>query len=137
MFIDFSMGEESGYVRFENPDAAVKARAAAVLTDEGGLVVKNSIATLEPLSGDAEKEYWSLLRGSQERNRDSKGNYRGRGRSNRGDNTMGIGNQVMVGEIKHRNRVPATEFLLLKLSPEDCDTEPSGLLSVAVNSEIP
>ncbi|KAJ6834750.1 la protein 1-like [Iris pallida] len=84
MFIDFSMGEESGYVRFENPDAAVKARAAAVLTDEGGLVVKNSIATLEPLSGDTEKEYWSLLCGSQERNRDSKGNYRGRGRSNRG-----------------------------------------------------
>ncbi|KAJ6844787.1 la protein 1-like [Iris pallida] len=83
-FIDFSMGEESGYIRFENPDAAVKARAAAVLTDEGGLVVKNSIVTLEPLSGDAEKEYWSLLRGGQEKSRDSRGNYRGRGRSNRG-----------------------------------------------------
>lgn len=45
------MGEESGYIRFEDPDAAIKARAAAVLTDEGGFIVKNHIATLEPLSG--------------------------------------------------------------------------------------
>lgn len=45
------MGEESGYIRFDDPDAAVKARAAAVLTDEGGFIVKNHMATLEPLSG--------------------------------------------------------------------------------------
>ena len=45
------MGEESGYIRFDDPDAAIKVRAAAVLTDEGGFVVKTHIATLEPLSG--------------------------------------------------------------------------------------
>lgn len=50
-YIDFKIGEESGYIRFEEPEAAQKARAAAVLTDLGGLVVKNFIATLEPVSG--------------------------------------------------------------------------------------
>lgn len=30
------------------------------------------------LLGDAEKEYWSLLRGNQEKHRDNKGNQRGR-----------------------------------------------------------
>lgn len=45
------MGEESGYIRFDDPDAAIKARAAAVLTDEGGFILKNHITTLEPLSG--------------------------------------------------------------------------------------
>ena len=52
-FIDFRMGEESGYIRFDDPDTAIKARAAAVLTDEGGFIVKTHIATLEPLSGKA------------------------------------------------------------------------------------
>ncbi|KAJ6847952.1 la protein 1-like [Iris pallida] len=80
-YVDFSIGEESGYIRFEDADAAVKARAAAVLTDEGGLIVKDSIATLEPLCGEAEKEYWTLLRGNQDRTKDNKG-YRGRGRNN-------------------------------------------------------
>lgn len=50
-FIDYRMGEESGYIRFEDPDAATKARAVAVLADEGGLIVKNYIATLEALTG--------------------------------------------------------------------------------------
>ncbi|XP_008778921.2 la protein 1 isoform X2 [Phoenix dactylifera] len=72
-FIDYRMGEESGYIRFEDPDAATKARAAAVLAEEGGLIVKNYIATLEALTGDAEKEYWNLLRGNQERVRENKG----------------------------------------------------------------
>lgn len=45
------MGETSGYVRFEEPEGTQKARAAAVLAEEGGLVVKNYIATLEPVSG--------------------------------------------------------------------------------------
>lgn len=50
-FIDFKIGEESGYIRFEDPEAAQKARAAAVLSEQGGLIVKNYIATLEPVSG--------------------------------------------------------------------------------------
>ncbi|PON76512.1 Lupus La protein [Parasponia andersonii] len=77
-FVDFRMGAESGYIRFEEAEAAQKARAAAVLAEQGGLVVKNFIATLEPVTGDAEKDYWGLLlRGSQDK-RDFKGN-RGRG----------------------------------------------------------
>ncbi|XP_062020533.1 la protein 1 [Rosa rugosa] len=78
-YIDFKIGEESGFVRFEEPEAAHKARAAAVLTELGGLVVKNFIATLEPVSGEAEKEYWKNFRGSQEKFRESKGGHRGRG----------------------------------------------------------
>lgn len=78
-YIDFKIGEESGFVRFEEPEAAHKARAAAVLTELGGLVVKNYIATLEPVSGEAEKEYWNLFRGNQEKFRESKGGNRGRG----------------------------------------------------------
>ncbi|MQL81223.1 hypothetical protein Taro_013676 [Colocasia esculenta] len=50
-YVDFRIGEESGYIRFEEPDAAVKARAMAVLVDEGGLIVKNFVATLEALTG--------------------------------------------------------------------------------------
>ncbi|XP_010926805.1 la protein 1 [Elaeis guineensis] len=88
-FIDYRMGEESGYIRFEDSDAATKARAMAVLAEEGGLIVKNYIATLEALTGDAEKEYWNLLRGNQERFRENKGS-KGRGvKSSRGGRHFG------------------------------------------------
>ncbi|XP_023002329.1 la protein 1-like [Cucurbita maxima] len=84
-YIDFKMGEESGYIRFDEPEAAQKARAAAVLADQGGLAVKNFIATLEPVSGEAEKEYWRALRSSQEKHhRDYKGNRGRGGKFNRG-----------------------------------------------------
>ncbi|KAJ0091451.1 hypothetical protein Patl1_12885 [Pistacia atlantica] len=49
-FIDFKIGAESGYIRFEEPEGAQKARAAAVLAKEGGLIVKNFIAILEPVT---------------------------------------------------------------------------------------
>ncbi|KAJ0964777.1 hypothetical protein J5N97_025915 [Dioscorea zingiberensis] len=81
-YVDFRMGEESGYIRFEDSDSAVKARATAVLV-EGGLTVKNCTVTLEALTGEAEKEYWDLLRGNQERTRENKGG-RGRGRGHKG-----------------------------------------------------
>lgn len=45
------MGEESGYIRFERPESAQKARATAVLLEEGGLIVKNCIAFLEAVTG--------------------------------------------------------------------------------------
>nr|XP_043640235.1 la protein 1 [Erigeron canadensis] len=83
-FIDFKMGEESGYIRFEEAEASQKARAAAVLTEEGGLLVKNYVAILDPVTGEAEKEYWIMLR-SQEKSRGNKGNWsRGGGKNNRG-----------------------------------------------------
>lgn len=83
-FIDYSMGQESGYIRFDDPDAAVKARAVSVLNKEGGLVVKKKyIATLDPVTGEAEKDYWTLLRANKDKHRDNSG-YRGRGRHGRG-----------------------------------------------------
>lgn len=50
-FIDFTIGAESGFIRFEREEAAQKARAAGVLAEEGGLVVKNFIAVLDPVTG--------------------------------------------------------------------------------------
>ncbi|KAF4348424.1 hypothetical protein F8388_015735 [Cannabis sativa] len=83
-YVDFKMGEESGYIRFDEPEAVQKARAAAVLAEQGGLVVKNFVATLDPVTGDAEKDYWSLLlRGNQDK-RDFKGNRGRGGKHNRG-----------------------------------------------------
>ncbi|KAK1370027.1 La protein 1 [Heracleum sosnowskyi] len=83
-FIDFSMGAESGYIRFEEAGAAQKARAAAVLAEEGGLMVKNYIAILDPVTGEAEKTYWDLLRGNQDKYKDRMDNRGRGGKSNRG-----------------------------------------------------
>ncbi|GAA0174976.1 RNA metabolism protein [Lithospermum erythrorhizon] len=86
-FIDFKIGSESGYIRFEDAQASQKARAAAVLANEGGVVVKNYVAILDPVTGEAEKEYWNQLRGDQDRRRDNfkgRDNFRGhRGRGGR------------------------------------------------------
>lgn len=60
-FIDFKIGVDSGYIRFEEPEAAQKARAAAVLAEQGGLVIKNYIATLEPVSGRQQKFYFLIF----------------------------------------------------------------------------
>lgn len=51
-YVDFKIGEDSGYIRFDDPKAAVDARAFAVLENEGGLLVKNHIVTLEALTGN-------------------------------------------------------------------------------------
>ncbi|KAL3500527.1 hypothetical protein ACH5RR_039620 [Cinchona calisaya] len=84
-FVDFKIGSESGYIRFEDAGAAQKARAAAALSEEAGLTVKNYIATLDPVTGDAEREYWSLLRNNQDRHRGNVKGNRGRGgKYNRG-----------------------------------------------------
>lgn len=100
-YIDFNMGDESGFIRFDEPEAAQKARAAAALSEKGGLVVKNYIATLDPVTGEAEKQYWSQLRGKQDIRRESFSNRgRGGGRYGRGgkfsrnrDNDSGRGRQ--------------------------------------------
>ncbi|KAL0679797.1 hypothetical protein Bca4012_007778 [Brassica carinata] len=78
-FVDFKMGAETGYLRFDEPEASQKARAAAVLAKEGGLSVKNFIAVLEPLTGEAEKEYWGLLRSKDKGGRGGRGGKRGGG----------------------------------------------------------
>ncbi|XP_062185836.1 LOW QUALITY PROTEIN: la protein 1-like [Phragmites australis] len=88
-YVDFSKGEDSGYIRFEDSTAAEKARALAALADEGGLIMKGHIVTLEPVTGQAEKDYWSAIRGGQEKYKDSRNN-RGRGwKNNRGGKHFG------------------------------------------------
>lgn len=55
------MGAESGYIRFEEAEAAQKSRAAAVLAEQGGLVVKNFVATLEPVTGERQSSTVFML----------------------------------------------------------------------------
>lgn len=107
-YVDYQMGAESGYIRFEQPEVVQKARAAAVLAEEGGLIVKNYIAVLEAVEGEAEKEYWAKLREGQDRRRQSAGGSRGRGGRGRGGRhssnsrkpfTKGNGTSI---EKKHR-----------------------------------
>ncbi|KAF3783876.1 La protein 1 [Nymphaea thermarum] len=74
-YVDFTKGAESGYVRFEAAEGAQKARAAAVLSESGGLSIKSYVATLEAVTGDAEKEYWKRLRESQGKVRETKGDW--------------------------------------------------------------
>ena len=50
-YVDFSKGDDSGFIRFEDPTAAEKARAFAAIADEGGLIMKGHIVSLEPVSG--------------------------------------------------------------------------------------
>ncbi|KAL4579481.1 hypothetical protein LXL04_015629 [Taraxacum kok-saghyz] len=84
-YIDFKMGEESGYIRFEEAEGSQKARAAAVLAEEGGLIVKNYVAILDNVTGEDEKKYWTMLRSQDKFRGNSKGNWgRGGGRNNRG-----------------------------------------------------
>ncbi|XP_047321817.1 la protein 1 [Impatiens glandulifera] len=78
-YIEFAIGETSGFIRFNEAEAGQKARAAAALAEQGGLIVKDYIATLDSVTGEAEKEYWGKLRGGQGRYKDSKNN-RGGGR---------------------------------------------------------
>ncbi|XAR70877.1 hypothetical protein NMG60_11027912 [Bertholletia excelsa] len=105
-FIDFKIGADSGYVRFEEAGAAQKARAAAALAEEGGLVVKNYIATLDPVTGDAEREYWGLLRGNQSRHRESKGNRGRGGKFNRGGRHVGKHPRSGQTDSARPNKVP-------------------------------
>ncbi|XP_062219599.1 la protein 1-like [Phragmites australis] len=80
-FVDFSIGDDSGYLRFEDSKAAEKARVSAVLADEGGLMIKDHIVTLEPVTGEAEKAYWNTIRGIQEKHKDNR-SYKGRAGKN-------------------------------------------------------
>ncbi|XP_062222807.1 la protein 1-like [Phragmites australis] len=80
-FVDFSIGDGSGYLRFEDSKAAEKARMSAVLADEGGLIIKDHIVTLEPVTSEAEKDYWNTIRSIQEKYKDNR-SYKGRAGKN-------------------------------------------------------
>ncbi|KAK2968653.1 hypothetical protein RJ640_012496, partial [Escallonia rubra] len=60
-FVDFKMGADSGCIRFGDAEAAQKARASAVLAEEGGLLVKNYIATLDPVTGRHQTMFFILF----------------------------------------------------------------------------
>ncbi|WVZ74653.1 hypothetical protein U9M48_022813 [Paspalum notatum var. saurae] len=80
-YVDFSFGNDSGFLRFEDSKEAEKARMAAVLADEGGFKVKDHIVTLEPVTGEAEKDYWNKIRGNREKYFDNR-SYKGRAAKN-------------------------------------------------------
>ncbi|KAL1210303.1 La protein 1 [Cardamine amara subsp. amara] len=101
-FVDFKMGAETGYLRFDEPEGSQKARAAAVLAKEGGLTVKNFIAVLEPVTGEAEKEYWTLLRSKDRFDKGGRGGRGGRrggrfGRKRGSDSPSGRWNKAQKG----------------------------------------
>ncbi|KAF5194005.1 La protein [Thalictrum thalictroides] len=104
------MGEDSGFIRFEEPEGAQKARAAAVLAEDG-LPVKNYFATLEAVVGDAEKEYWGKLRGSQDRYKSNRGrggrNFRG-GKQFNGKHSRGRDNESAGGRPYKNQKAAAT-----------------------------
>ncbi|XVE53714.1 hypothetical protein DITRI_Ditri03aG0024700 [Diplodiscus trichospermus] len=107
-YVDFKLGEDKGYIRFDAPEATKKAHAAAVLAKEGGLVVKNFIAILEPVTGDAERQYWRLLRGNQEKRRENI-NFQARGgKYNRGGkNARGRENNSPVNRPNKAQKIGA------------------------------
>ncbi|XP_039000214.1 la protein 1-like [Hibiscus syriacus] len=82
-YVDFRIGEDKGYIRFNEPDTPIRAHTAAV-SAKGGLVVKNFIASVELVTGDAEREYWNQLRCNQEKHKGSKNRFQSRGGKNRG-----------------------------------------------------
>ncbi|PON88438.1 Lupus La protein [Trema orientale] len=56
-YVDFEVGADSGYICFQEPEAAIRARAAAEFVG-GGVISKNFIVFLEAVTGEAEEEYW-------------------------------------------------------------------------------
>ncbi|KAG8487698.1 hypothetical protein CXB51_018281 [Gossypium anomalum] len=90
-YVDFRIRGDKGYIRFEQPEAAQKAHAASV-SAKGGLVVKNFIANVEPVTGVAESEYWSLLRGNQGKHRVGN-HFHWRGGKNNRDGKRGRGGE--------------------------------------------
>lgn len=45
------MGQESGYIRYEDSKGVETARAMAEVSDGGGLLVKDHIATVQSVTG--------------------------------------------------------------------------------------
>ncbi|KAJ7951765.1 La protein 1 [Quillaja saponaria] len=56
--VDYIVGADSGCICFEEPEYAIKACAAAAFLEDGDLKLKNFIASLETITGEAESSYW-------------------------------------------------------------------------------
>ncbi|GBG82362.1 hypothetical protein CBR_g34646 [Chara braunii] len=88
MYVDFSIGEEKGYVRFESEGEGKAAVEAAQREEGGAFEMKNRKLYVRLLEGDEEREYWAKVKQSQARYRESnkfggRGRGRGRGRFGR------------------------------------------------------
>ncbi|XVE88888.1 hypothetical protein DITRI_Ditri19aG0104900 [Diplodiscus trichospermus] len=78
--VDYSMGADLGYICFEEPEAAIKARAAAAFVE--GLTLKKLIASVEAVTGEAEREYWKTSQSNQEQFEESKDKRERKGKFN-------------------------------------------------------
>ncbi|XP_030491775.2 la protein 1 [Cannabis sativa] len=56
-YVDLDSGADSGYICFQEPESAIRARATAAFV-EGGVISKNFIMFIEAVTGEAEEEYW-------------------------------------------------------------------------------
>ncbi|KAJ3696428.1 hypothetical protein LUZ61_000133 [Rhynchospora tenuis] len=65
-YIDFSMGQDSGYIRYEDSKGVETARTMAEVSDDGGLLVKDHIATVQVVTGEEEEKYWKELQEKRE-----------------------------------------------------------------------
>ncbi|XP_078165695.1 la protein 1-like [Carex rostrata] len=87
-YIDFSMGQEAGYIRYEDSKGVETARAMAEVSEGGGLLVKDHIATVQVVAGEDEEKYWKEL---QEKRENKFDNSRGGGARNRGGRRESFG----------------------------------------------
>ncbi|OMO54078.1 hypothetical protein CCACVL1_28078 [Corchorus capsularis] len=102
--VHYSMGADSGYICFEEADAALKARAAIEFVE--GLTVKKFIASLEAVTGEAEREYWKQNqehseggKGKRERFNKDERHYKGkRSRSKEKDSSIPLQTKAQMGE---------------------------------------
>ncbi|XP_024524900.1 la protein 1 isoform X1 [Selaginella moellendorffii] len=121
-FVDFSKGETEGYIRFETPEDAGKARTAAVISDEGGLVIKDYLATLEALEGQAERDYWKKIWDQQVKRRETSGQNR-YSRDNRARNP-GKQDRKFKGNSNHEDKKNAATGKRTIFQDDDDAPEP-------------
>eukprot|EP00850_Spirogloea_muscicola_P025154 SM002322S07992 [mRNA] locus=s2322:283:1729:+ [translate_table: standard] len=76
-YIDFRRGEDSGYVRFEDPGAVADALASP--GGANGFHIKGHVAAARKLEGDEEAAYWAKVWGEQDRRREAGGTFSDRG----------------------------------------------------------
>ncbi|KAE8721726.1 La protein 1 [Hibiscus syriacus] len=105
-YVDFRIGEDKGYIRFDESEAPRKAHTAAVSAKEGGLVVKNFIATLELVTESIGIDSVVTKKSTGEATTDFN---RGEGRTTEVENVAGVEKMVLVEvvlikleELEHR-----------------------------------
>jgi len=81
-WIDFSIGETQGYVRFKNADSAKKVIEAVKEANDGKIVIKETEIEARVIEGIEEKNYWILA--MEERKRPKFNSFRGKKRFSKG-----------------------------------------------------